>query len=62
VIGVLLAGLEEGGTAPATAADAFLRLGDWHSEFSGLSYDVIGSRGAVINDTVQLPAAAGRGA
>ncbi|CAN5842709.1 hypothetical protein BH23GEM9_BH23GEM9_03830 [soil metagenome] len=62
ILGVLMAGLEEGSTAPATAADAFLRLGDWHEEYSGLSYDVIGSRGAVINETVQLPAGAGRGA
>jgi NADH-quinone oxidoreductase subunit G len=62
ILGVLLAGLEEGSTAPATAADAFRRLGDWHSEYSGLSYDMIGSRGAVINDTVELPAGAGRGA
>jgi len=59
ILGVLLAGLEEGETAPATAADAFLRLGDWHAEYSGLSYDLIGSRGALINDTVRLPAGAG---
>jgi NADH-quinone oxidoreductase subunit G len=59
ILGVLLAGLEEGGAAPATAADAFLRLAEWHDEYSGLSYDVIGSRGAVINETVQLPAGAG---
>ncbi|HEX6309140.1 MAG TPA: molybdopterin-dependent oxidoreductase [Longimicrobiales bacterium] len=59
ILGVLLAGLEEGGTAPATAADAFLRLGDWHAEFSGLSYDLIGSRGALINEPVRLPAGAG---
>jgi NADH-quinone oxidoreductase subunit G len=62
VLGVLMAGLDEGSTAPATAADAFLRLGDWHAEFSGLSYDTMGSRGALMNDTVQLPAGAGRGA
>jgi NADH-quinone oxidoreductase subunit G len=62
VVGVLLAGIETGGMAPATPADAFLRLGDWHQEFSGLSYDTIGARGALINETVQLPAGAGRGA
>jgi NADH-quinone oxidoreductase subunit G len=61
ILGVLLAGLEDG-TAPATAADAFLRLGDWHAEYAGLSYDVIGSRGALMNEPVQLPAGAGRGA
>jgi NADH-quinone oxidoreductase subunit G len=59
ILGVLMAGLDESITAPATAADAFVRLGDSHAEYSGLSYDVIGSRGAVINDTVQLPAGAG---
>jgi NADH-quinone oxidoreductase subunit G len=58
ILGVLLAGIEDG-TAPATAADAFLRLGDWHTEYSGLSYDIIGSRGAVMNETVQLPAGTG---
>jgi NADH-quinone oxidoreductase subunit G len=62
ILGVLLAGLEQGAMAPATAADTFLRLGDWHDEYSGLSYDVIGSRGAVINETVELPAGAGRNA
>jgi NADH-quinone oxidoreductase subunit G len=62
IVGVLLAGLEPGSTAPATAADAFLRLADRHAEYGGLSYDIIGTRGALINDTVQLPAGAGRGA
>jgi len=56
ILGVMLAGLEEGTTAPATAGDAFLRLGEWHSEYSGLSYDVIGARGALVNEMVQLPA------
>jgi predicted molibdopterin-dependent oxidoreductase YjgC len=50
ILGVLLAGVDEGSTAPATAADAFARLGDWHPEYSGLSYDIIGSRGALMND------------
>jgi NADH-quinone oxidoreductase subunit G len=44
ILGVLLAGLEEGGTAPATAGRRVPALGDWHDEYSGLSYDVIGSR------------------
>jgi NADH-quinone oxidoreductase subunit G len=59
ILGVLLAGIEEGATAPATAADAFVRLGDWHPEYSGLSYDIIGSRGALMNEPVRLPAGAG---
>jgi NADH-quinone oxidoreductase subunit G len=59
ILGVLMAGLDATATAPGTAADAFLRLGDWHPEFSGLSYELIGSRGALVNDTVRLPAGAG---
>jgi NADH-quinone oxidoreductase subunit G len=59
ILGVLIAGLDEADTAPATAADAFLRLGDWHPEYSGLSYDVIGSRGALMNEPVRLPVGAG---
>jgi NADH-quinone oxidoreductase subunit G len=59
ILGVLLAGLETDGTAPATAAAAFHRLGDWFAEYGGLSYDTIGSRGALINDTVRLTAGAG---
>jgi NADH-quinone oxidoreductase subunit G len=62
ILGVLLAGLQQGGTAPATAGDAFLRIGDWFAEYGGLSYDVIGARGALINDAVRLPATAGSGA
>ncbi|MEX0907700.1 MAG: molybdopterin-dependent oxidoreductase [Gemmatimonadota bacterium] len=58
ILGVLLAGLEDG-TAPATAGDAFLLLGDRHAEFSGLSYDMIGARGALINDPVTIGAGAG---
>jgi predicted molibdopterin-dependent oxidoreductase YjgC len=62
ILGVLLAGLDQSETAPATAADVFLRLGDWFPEYGGLSYDILGSRGALINDPVTLPAGAGRGA
>jgi NADH-quinone oxidoreductase subunit G len=61
ILGVLLAGLDDG-TAPATASDAFLRLGDWHPEYSGLSYDLIGARGALMNEPVRLAAGAGRDA
>jgi NADH-quinone oxidoreductase subunit G len=58
ILGVLLAGLEDA-TAPATAADTFLRLADEHAEYGGLSYDLIGARGALMNDPVRLPAGAG---
>src|SRR5688572_25811338 len=60
ILGVLLAGLDDNATAPATAGDAFLRLGDNYPEYSGLSYDIIGARGALMNEPVKL--AAGRGA
>lgn len=53
VLGVILAGLEED-TAPADAAAAFLRLSSWFDAFSGLSYDVLGTRGAVLHEPVQL--------
>jgi NADH-quinone oxidoreductase subunit G len=61
VLGVLLAGLHDG-RAPADAASAFLRVGDWHDAFSGLSYDVLGARGALLNDPVRLTAGGERGA
>jgi len=56
VLGVVLAGLEDT-TAPATAGDAFLRLGEHFAELAGLSYAVIGTRGALINEPVDLIAA-----
>jgi len=57
VLGVVLAGLEDG-QAPATAGDAFLRLGEFFAEFQGLSYDVLGPRGAVLNEPVKITAGA----
>lgn len=45
VAAVWLAGLDRE-PAPADAATAFLRLGDWHRGFAGLSWDVIGPQGA----------------
>ncbi|MGQ0813972.1 MAG: molybdopterin-dependent oxidoreductase [Gemmatimonadota bacterium] len=53
VLGVLLSGLGDG-DAPASAASAFLRLGQLHEEFAGLSYDTIGSQGALINEPVKI--------
>lgn len=59
ILGVVNAGIDDAETAPGTAGDAFLRLGEWHPPYAGLSYDVLGSRGALMNDTVQLPTPAG---
>jgi NADH-quinone oxidoreductase subunit G len=53
ILGVILAGLGDG-DAPASAAHAFLLTGQHFDAFAGLSYDVIGSRGALINDTVKI--------
>ncbi len=55
VLGVVLAGLEDA-PAPASAASAFLRLGQLHDAFGGLSYDQLGARGALLNDPVRLAA------
>ncbi|HEX7051342.1 MAG TPA: 2Fe-2S iron-sulfur cluster-binding protein [Longimicrobiales bacterium] len=51
VLGVALAGLDDT-QAPATAADAFLLLGETHDAFRGLSYEQIGARGALLNTMV----------
>jgi NADH-quinone oxidoreductase subunit G len=58
LLGVILSGLEDG-PAPASAADAFARIGTWFDEFAGLSYDTIGTRGALLNEPVRI--AAGQG-
>jgi NADH-quinone oxidoreductase subunit G len=60
VAGVLLAGLDRE-RAPADAAGAFLRLGDWHGAFAGLSWDVIGPRGAPMNGSARQLAASEAG-
>jgi NADH-quinone oxidoreductase subunit G len=61
VLGVLLAGLEDG-TAPAAAGGAFLRVAGHFEAFAGLDYDAIGTRGALVNDPVRLGAGVGEGA
>jgi NADH-quinone oxidoreductase subunit G len=53
ICGVTLAGLGDG-PAPADAASAFLRMGELHDVFAGLSYAVLGARGALINEPVRL--------
>jgi NADH-quinone oxidoreductase subunit G len=55
VLGVILAGLQDG-AAPATAGDAFLRVAETHDAFGGLSYPVLGTHGALLNDPVRLTA------
>ncbi|HEY0811592.1 MAG TPA: molybdopterin-dependent oxidoreductase [Longimicrobiales bacterium] len=55
ILSVILAGLDDA-PAPASAADAFARIGSWFDEYAGLSYDTIGSRGALLNTPVKLPA------
>jgi NADH-quinone oxidoreductase subunit G len=55
VLGVILAGLEDG-VAPATAGDAFLRIAELYDAFGGLSYAHLGTRGALLNEPVRLPA------
>ena len=55
VLGVVLAGLDDA-AAPATAADAFLRLGELNDAFQGLSYEVVGPRGALLNEAVKITA------
>ena len=55
ILGVLLAGLGDA-DAPASAGSAFIRLGELHDAFAGLNYDMLGSRGALINDRVQIGA------
>jgi NADH-quinone oxidoreductase subunit G len=49
VLGVVLAGLEDS-AAPATAGDAFLRLAELYQAFGGLSYPVLGTGGALLNE------------
>jgi NADH-quinone oxidoreductase subunit G len=58
VLGVILAGLGEG-TAPMNAGAAFLAVGEQHEAFAGLSYEVIGSRGALLNEPVRIAAGGG---
>lgn len=53
VLGVLLAGLDDG-PAPADAGSAFLRIGELYDAFGGLSYDTIGSRGALLAEPARI--------
>jgi NADH-quinone oxidoreductase subunit G len=55
VLGVVLAGLGDG-AAPATAADAFLRVAELYEPFGGLTYPHLGTRGALLSEPVRLTA------
>jgi NADH-quinone oxidoreductase subunit G len=49
-----LAGALAGGAGPKKASDAFAALGQAVPAFSGISYDDIGTRGTVVNESVSL--------
>ena len=53
ILGALVAELTEA-DLPRTAADAFAALASAVPAFSGLTYDDIGTRGALVNEPVQL--------
>jgi NADH-quinone oxidoreductase subunit G len=56
VLGTILARLT-GGTPPMQADEAFLRAGEVAPEFQGLTFEAIGTRGALVNEPVALPGA-----
>ena len=60
VLGVALAGLGAG-AAPASAADAFLSLGEENGAFAGLSYAGLATRGAQAQGAEPVGAGAGTG-
>ncbi len=55
VLGALLA-QRAGEAPPLKAADAFLRVGEAVAAFGGLTYEAIGTRGALVNEPVRLAA------
>ncbi|HKK94453.1 MAG TPA: molybdopterin-dependent oxidoreductase, partial [Longimicrobiales bacterium] len=54
ILEALAADLAGRDTAPTTAAEAFAVLSGRVEAFAGLTYEAIGDRGAVVNETVQL--------
>ena len=56
ILGALLARLTGSG-APSRADQAFLQAGEVAPEFQGLTYEAIGTRGALVNEPVALPGA-----
>jgi len=61
ILGVVIAAIEKV-AAPGGAADAFRRVAELFPEFAGLSYEVIGSRGAPLRERLQVAAGAGTSA
>jgi NADH-quinone oxidoreductase subunit G len=55
VLGALLAE-RTGAPGPASAGEAFLRIGERNPPFAGLTYEELGTRGAVVNEPARLPA------
>jgi NADH-quinone oxidoreductase subunit G len=53
ILGAVAAELTEA-AAPRSAADAFAALGGRVEAFAGMTYDDLGTRGAVVNETVSL--------
>ncbi len=51
----LLAAHLNGTTPPSGADEAFVRAGELAPEFQGLTYESIGTRGALVNEPVTLP-------
>jgi predicted molibdopterin-dependent oxidoreductase YjgC len=54
VLGTLVERLG-GAQAPAGVEDAFLRAADLAAEFQGLTYESIGTRGALCNEPLAIP-------
>jgi len=61
VLGVILAGLGDA-AAPATVADAFLRMGELHDAYGGLTYASLGTQGLPVSTAQRVGAGAGANA
>jgi NADH-quinone oxidoreductase subunit G len=57
VLALVAAALQGEAEVPGHAAEAFDRLAAAHPAFQGLSYQLLGTRGALVNDPVSLPGA-----
>jgi NADH-quinone oxidoreductase subunit G len=57
VLALVAAALQGEAEVPGHAAEAFDHLAAAHPAFQGLSYQLLGTRGALVNDPVSLPGA-----